>query len=300
MTTADERAATLAAQPLVPLGTRSTLLRGTVDSARQVWAYRELLGLLVRREVKVRYKDSSLGMLWTLIRPLVMLTVYYFVIGRFLGAQRAIPDFAVYVFTGLTAYGLFSEIVSSGTGSILGNAGLVKKVSLPREVFPLSSVGSGLFTFGVQLAVLVAATLAVQRFPTGERWLYFPLAVGLLLVWGTALALLLSAVNVYLRDVQYLVEVGLVVLFWTTPTLYSWELLTGEVTARWVQELYLANPVALAVLGMQRVFWVAGDAVAVPADLGTRMLVVTAVGLVALWGAHRVFTRLEGDFAQEL
>jgi ABC-2 type transport system permease protein len=297
--TVAEREEMLAAQPLAAVGTRRGAVRGTVDSAREVWEYRELLSLLVRREIKVRYKDSVLGLLWTLIRPLAMLAVYYFAIGKFLGAQRAIPDFAIYIFTGLTAYQLFSEIVSGGTGSILGNAGLVKKIYLPREVFPLATVGSSLFNFVVQLGVLVAATFAVSRVPTGERLLFLPLSVAVLLVWGMALGFMLAAVNVYLRDVQYLVEISLVVLFWTTPTVYSWGLVRDAVGPT-IEAIYLANPLAVAVFGMQRAFWVAGDGTPVPDGLGVRLVVMLGIGAVLLWFAQRLFTRLEGNFAQEL
>ena len=298
--TAPRRTSDLAEAPLVPVGTRGGFVTGTADSLRSVWSYRELLGLLTRREIKVRYKDSALGLLWSLIRPLAMLAVYYLAIGKFLGAQRAIPDFAIYIFTGLTAYALFSETVSGCTGSILGNAGLVKKVFLPREVFPLASVGSALFNSAVQLVVLVAATVVVGRVPWGERLLYLPLAVGVLFVWGTALGLVLAAVNVYLRDVQYLVEIGLTVLFWTTPTVYSWQLVSDAMESRVLENLYLANPVAVAVLGMQRTFWVAGDVTEVPSGLGVRLVVMLGIGAVLLWLAQRVFARLEGDFAQEL
>jgi ABC-2 type transport system permease protein len=295
----EQRAAALAEQPLVLIGARHGFLAGSADSLRAVWLYRELLMLLVRREIKVRYKDSALGLLWTLIRPLAMLAVYYFAIGKFLGAQRAIPDFAVYIFTGLTAYQLFSEIVSGCTGSILGNAGLVKKIYLPREVFPLSTVGSALFNFAVQLTVLVAATVAVGKVPMGERLLFLPLSVAVLFVWATAFGLMLAAVNVYLRDVQYLVEISLTVLFWTTPTVYSLGLVRNAVGPT-VESIYLANPVAAAVLGMQRVFWVAGDSEPQADNLGVRLVVMLGIGAVLLWVAQRVFARLEGNFAQEL
>ncbi|MGI8536431.1 MAG: ABC transporter permease [Mycobacteriales bacterium] len=297
--TSEQRVAALAEQPLTVVGARHGFLAGSVDSLRQVWLYRELLMLLVKREIKVRYKDSALGLLWTLIRPLAMLAVYYFAIGKFLGAQREIPDFAVYIFTGLTAYQLFSEIVSGCTGSILGNAGLVKKIYLPREVFPLSTVGSALFNFAVQLAVLVAATVAVGKVPTGERLLFLPLSVAVLFVWATAFGLMLAAVNVYLRDVQYLVEISLTVLFWTTPTVYSLGLVRNAVGPT-VESVYLANPLAAAILGMQRVFWVAGDSRPQADNLGVRLVVMLGVGAVLLWVAQRVFARLEGNFAQEL
>lgn len=293
---ADQRIAALADKPMQVLGAR----RSTLQSLQEVWAYRELLQLLVKREIKVRYKDSSLGLLWSLIRPLVMLAVYYFAIGRFLGAQRAIPSFAIYVFTGLTAYQLFSEVISSCTSSILGNAGLVKKVSLPREVFPLSTVGSSLFNLGVQLVVLLAATVVAQQVPLGQRLVYLPLSLAVLLVYGVAAGLLLSALNVFLRDVQYLVEMSLVILFWTTPTVYSWGLVRDAGIPPLLETLYLCNPVAVAVLGMQRALWVAGDAAPTPDGLGVRLVVMLVVGCGLVYVAQRLFARLEGNFAQEL
>src|SRR3954453_15751585 len=139
------RSAHLSQQPWQSSAPSGSLFKGTLHSLREITGQRELLGLLVRRELKARYKDSSLGFLWSLLRPLSILVVYYVAIGKFLGAERAIPDFAIYIFTGLTVWQLFQEIVSSSTGSIVGNAGLVRKVYLPREIFPLSTVGSALF-----------------------------------------------------------------------------------------------------------------------------------------------------------
>lgn len=298
MSAVQKRLEALAAEPLVPVGRSQG---GRLGNLRDVWAFRELLQLLVRRELKVRYKDSTLGFLWSLLRPLALLVVYYVALGKFLGAERAIPDFAIYIFTGLTVWQLFAEIVSGGTGSILGNAGLVKKVYLPREVFPLSVVGSALVNLVVQLAILVVATAALGVFPTGSRWLFLPLALLVVLVWGTALGLLFSALNVFLRDVQYLVEIGLMVMFWTTPVVYSWaQVQQATAGSALLQELYLANPAAVAVMGLQRTFWVSGSGSPVPDDLGLRMGVMVLVGLVLAWVAHRVFVRLAGNFAQEL
>jgi ABC-2 type transport system permease protein len=297
---ASERTERLAALPLEPAGPRPGFFGGTASSLRDVWQYRELLGLLVRREIKVRYKDSLLGFLWSLLRPLATLVVYYVAIGKFLGAERSIPDFAIFVFTGLTLWQLFSEVVSGGTGAILTNSGLVKKVYLPREVFPLSVVGSALFNFVVQTVVLLAATVIVGQVPTGSRLLFVPVAVAVILVYATAFALMLGAVNVYLRDVQYLVEIALMVLFWTAPIVYSWELVSGVIASERLEQLYLASPLTTAILAFQRAFWVAGTSEPVPEGLGARLLVMLVVGLAFLWVGQRVFARLEGNFAQEL
>lgn len=294
------RSARLAAEPWQDSAPTGRLVVGTGRSVRQILAQRELLGLLVRRELKARYKDSTLGFLWSLLRPLSTLLVYYVAIGKFLGAQRSIPDFAVYIFTGLTAWMLFLEIVSSSTGSIVGNAGLVRKIYLPREVFPLSTVGSALFNFGTQLLILVVAVLAIGHIPTGTRLLYVPLALAVLLLFATALGLCLAAINVYLRDFQYLVEIGLNILFWGSPIVYSWRLVHDAIGGTPLETVYLGNPVTLAVLGMQRALWVAGSAEPVPSHLAVRLLISAGVGVVLLWLGQRLFSRLEGNFAQEL
>lgn len=294
----EARLAKLGDEPLV-----STSGAGRSFSAQmqRIWGYRELLSLLVRRELKTRYKDSALGFAWTLVRPLAMLGVYYIAIGTFLGAARAIPDFAIYLFTGLTLWQLFTDIVGASTGSILANGGLVKKVDLPLEVFPLATVGSALVNFVIQLVVLMGATLAVGRFPLGDRWLYFPVAVGIAVSWGLGLGFILAAVNVYLRDIQYIVEILLTIGFWMCPIAYSWQLVADAIAnSPRVADIYLANPMAAAVVGFHQTFWVAGDGIPVPADLEVRLLIVLALGLILTFVGHRIFNRLSGNFAQEL
>ncbi|NTW40245.1 MAG: ABC transporter permease [Cellulomonadaceae bacterium] len=304
--THDERAARLAELPLRSIGPTPGLARGSIDQVRDVWRQRELLNLLVRRELRAKYKDSTLGLFWSLAKPLALLLVYYVAIGKFLGAEQVpgreggIPAFAVYIFTGLTAWQLFSDIVLGGTGSILSNAGLIKKVYLPREIFPLSVVGSALFNFAIQLGILLAATIVSGAFPTGSRWWAFLLSLAVAITFGTALALVLSAVNVYLRDVQYLVEIAFMVLFWASPIVYSWGLVAPHIEGTPLETLYLANPMTLVVLGFQRAFWVAGDGTPVPSNLDGRLAIALAVSLVLLWISQRVFARLQGDFAQEL
>ncbi|OZB88617.1 MAG: sugar ABC transporter [Microbacterium sp. 14-71-5] len=299
-TIADERAARLAGQPLHVTGPKPGLAAGTVGTVRDVWAHRELLDMLIRRELKARYKDSTLGFLWSLLRPLALLLIYYIALGKFLGAARVVPSFAIFIYTGLTAWGLFSETVTTGTGSIVGNAGLIKKVYLPREIFPLASLGSSLFNFAIQLVVLFTATIVAGQVPTGTRWVYLPLALGVIIVWALAWSLLLSAVNVFLRDVQYLVEIALMIAMWASPIVYAWHQVASTVPSDTIKSIYLANPVTLAVLGFQRVFWVAGDAQPSPSGLVGSLWIALGVGVVLVLVAQRVFARLQGNFAQEL
>ncbi|CCG04982.1 ABC transporter permease [Blastococcus saxobsidens] len=283
-----------------PVGPQSGLVSGTSSSVRNIFAYRELLVLLVRRELRARYKNSSLGFMWSLVKPIAQLIIYFVVIGKFLGAARAIPEFAIFVFAGLTMWALFNETVSGGAGSVVANSGLVKKVYLPREVFPLSTVGSAMINFGIQFAVLVVGTIVVGDFPWSKRLLYVPVAIALVLVFATALAILLSAINVYLRDVQHLMEIVTMILFWASPIIYSFAFVTDFLQGSWLEELYLSNPVTLAVLAFQRGMWVAGADQPFPDHMPIRLGIALALSLALLWVSQRVFARLEGNFAQEL
>lgn len=286
--------------PLVRSGPPRGPIRGPVYTARDLWHRRNLLSLLVRREIRARYKDSTLGVLWSLIRPLTQLLIYYVAIGKFLGAERNVPQFALYVFAGLTLWTFFAELLTSTTSSIVDNAGLVKKVYLPREIFPLAALGGALFTFTVQFTILFAATIIAGQGPWSLDILYLPLSVAVVALFGFALGTILSAANVYLRDFKHLVEVAVVILFWASPIVYSYAQVHDVLQGSWVEQVYLANPVTLAILGFQRAMWRAGSDQPLPSDLALRLAIVAGLSLVAVWVAQRVFSRLDGNFAQKL
>lgn len=317
---ASARAARLSTLPLEQIGPRGGFFTGPIHALRDLFDHRELLDLLIRREIKARYKDSALGLIWTLAKPLTQLLIYYLVLGQFLGAARSIQSFAVYIFAGLTAYGLFSEIVIMATSSIVVSAGLVKKVYLPREIFPVASFGSALFNFSIQLGILVIASLLTGQLVPGLHLLYLPVAIAIVVVYALALGIALAAVNVYARDMQYLIEIVVMLLMWFSPIVYSWTFVVKEASAwgmPWLADLYLHTPLTLAVLGFQAAFWWPGSVATVaslnrqdfppdfgftnfPPGLGTSMLVCLLIGVVLLWLAQRLFARLEGNFAQEL
>ena len=284
-------------------------LSGFGTSVREVWVYRELLGQLVRKELKVKYKDSVLGFLWTLVRPLIQLLVYSVAIGTFLGSSKQIPQFGIYLYTGLLAWTLFTDIIGGCTGSILGNAGLIKKVYLPRELFPLAVVGAAFVNFLLNCVILLGAYAFVGHGPAFHQLWLVPVALLVLLVFGTALGLLLAATNVYLRDVQHLVEVGLLLWFWMTPIVYDWTKVKVTLTQThhlsWLYHVYLANPMANVVLSFQRALWPGGRTVQgaqfyYGGNLGGRLAILLGASLVLLWFCQRVFAKAQGNFAQEL
>jgi ABC-2 type transport system permease protein len=290
--------------PMVRVNAPQRFLTGFGAATQEIWQYRELLGGLVRKELKIRYKNSALGFVWSLLLPLVQLAVYWLVIGKFLNAG-AIPAYGIFIFSGLAVWTLFNEMVSTSTTSVLNNAGLVKKVYFPRELFPLAAVGAAMINFCFQLVILVGAVVAAGI--NSGVWpdlQYLPLAVlGLvvLLLFGTALGLVLAAANVYLRDVQHLIGIVLMLWFWVTPIIYDVNKV-ARVLPEWLYTIYLLNPVASVVFSFQKVFWPQGEdsGLAFDGDLTLRLGALTVVCAAFLWFAQRVFARAQGNFAQEL
>jgi ABC-2 type transport system permease protein len=190
--------------------TRARIIRSRLswpERVARIWQYRELLVGMTRKELKVRYKNSVLGFAWSLVNPLLYLVVFYVAFDVIL--QASTPAFPLFLLSGLLVWNLFGTGLGGATGSIVANSGIVNKVSFPREILPLAAVGAALVHFFLQGLVLVAA-LAVVRWDVA--WAYVPLVplalVGVLLLAG-ALGILLSALNVYLRDTQHFLELAL-------------------------------------------------------------------------------------------
>lgn len=278
---------------------------GFWSAVAEVWRSRVLLGSLVRKELSIRYRGSVLGILWTMIKPLVQLGVYGLVLGVFLGFGVEIPDFGFYVFCGLMIFGLFSEAVTLGTTSVLWNAPLVKKVSLRRELLPLSTTGVAIVNFLFQAVVLVAAFAVTGHWPRLEDVPYVIPAFLIVVLLGLACGMLLGALNVYVRDVQFIVEVGLLLLFWLTPLLYGWWIVQDTLDDRglpdWAFDVYMANPLAAAAVAFQQGVWPGTppqeyfDSV-----FAVRLWATVAVCALLVWLAQRIFNRLQENFAAEL
>jgi ABC-2 type transport system permease protein len=284
---------------------REPFWRGFTSAVRDVWAGRLLLGSLIRKDLSIRYRGSVLGILWTLIKPLVQLSVYGLVLGVFLGFGDMIPDFGFFIFVGLMVFGLFSEAVTLGTTSILWNAPLVKKVALRRELLPLSTTGVAIVNFGFQVIVLVLAFAVTGNWPNWQDLPFVVPALLIVILLGMAAGMLLGALNVYVRDVQFIVEVGLLLLFWLTPILYGWwtvqDTLAEKGLSDWTFDVYMANPLATAVVAFQQGAW-PGEAPVEYFDSvwAVRLWGTVAVCAVLVWLSQRIFNRLQENFAAEL
>ncbi len=299
---------------------RVTVVNGKVQLGQRLkdlWVNRDLLVLLTRTELKVKYKNSVLGYLWSMLNPALVLAIYFFVF-KIINGRNGQPNFAIWLFAGLLAWNLFNGAAMGATGVVVGKAGIVKKVAFPRELLALSVVGVAMVMFAIQVVVLILALLLFGISPDWTFVAILPLALLALIVFTGAISVFLSAINVYLRDTQHLTEVLLMAWFWGTPIVYSYGLISTHLANKpgleWLKYLYLwGNPVTPIVLTFQRAIygvtqytsssthqvnqllpnWGVGTYAAV-----NGIVLGVSVGLFLL--ALIVFGRLEGNFAEEL
>ncbi len=279
---------------------------GLGKGLRDVVRSRFLLKLLVAKELKVRYRGSVLGLLWSYVKPGVQFVVFWFALGVFLGMERNTENYAIYLFSGIILINFFTEALGNASRSIVGNGGLIKKIYLPRELFPVASVWVSAVHFVPQLVVLLIACLF-----TGWTPGFFELAAatgGFLIValLATGLGLFFGAANVYFRDSENFVDMLLMIATWASPVLYSWTMVRDTLGSAFLT-VYQMNPLTIAVELFHFAFWkptTSADTdpmTLVPPNLfGLWLPVALATALAVILLGQFTFRRLEGRFAQEL
>ncbi len=249
-------------------------------------SYGFLLSNLIQRDFRIRYRNMSLGVFWSLLNPLVMMAVLTFVFTKLF--PSGIPNFHVFVLCGIIPYNFFALAWVSGTISVFSNGSLVKRVLFPREIVPISTVLANCIHFLIQIGLLLAiAVLAGYR--VNPYWLLLPLIFGLEVVFVCGLSLVTAAFDVYLRDVRYVVESANTILFWMVPIFYRFTDVPEQ-----FHPFYQYNPVAAVVLACRHVLL---EAKAPPFSLIWKLTLVSAGSLsVGLW----VFGHLKRKFADYL
>ena len=221
----------------------------TGEALAELWRYRYLLQMLVRRELKVRYKNSALGLVWSIIPPILQVFVYTFLFKGVL--QLSVPNWSPYLLCGLIPWMFFSTAILDASQSLLANYGIIKKVYMPREVIPLAIVLSNTVHFFISWAVFFVAFAIIAPFfgigiPLLPTMLLFPIICAMQILLTTGVALFLSAANVFFEDVKFIVMTLLNLVVFLLPIVYPADIARDWSVMRqhpWLLKLYMLNPV---------------------------------------------------------
>jgi ABC-2 type transport system permease protein len=270
---------------------------GLVDVFRR----RYLLTLLVRKETRVRYRGSVLGWLWSYVRPTAQFLVFFLALGVFLRLNEGYENYPIYLFSGLIVINLFTEAFSNGTKSLVDNGALIKKIYLPRELFPVASVVVAFVNFLPQALITLVVCLFVGWTPTLLQVLGILLGLLIIVTLSLGLGMLFGSANVSFRDSQNFVELITLVATWASPVLYTWTMVADRFPV-WALQLYLLNPLTAAVELFHAGFWhpTTDGAAALPPNLWLHGLIALAVSVAILALGQLVFRKLESRFAQDL
>lgn len=266
-----------------------------------VFRWRYLLRLLVRKGTQTRYRGSVLGWVWSYVKPAAQFVMFYIVMGVFLRLAD-IDNFAVYLFSGIVLVNFFSEGFGNATRSIVDNEALVKKIYLPRELFPIAAVIVSFAHFLPQLAILLVASLFLGWTPSLVGIGAILLGTFLIAAVSVGFGMIFGALNVAFRDAQNFVELILMFATWAAPVLYPWTFVE-RVLPSWAFHLYLSNPLSAAVELFHIGFWLPtapGSDLQPPTELAAVLPFSIGIAVLSLIVGQLVFRHFERRFAQEL
>jgi ABC-type polysaccharide/polyol phosphate export permease len=254
-----------------------------IELFRDIYKYRELIWALALKELKIRYKRSTLGFLWALLNPallMVILTLVFSTISRSMGIEH----YSIFLMSVLLPWTFFSQTLSYSVESIVGNGNLIKKVNLPKVVFPVAALISNIINFLLSLIPLVLLIVAL-RFPLHWTWVYLPIPLLGLIMFSLGTGFLVAALNVFYRDVAHIIQIVLSAWFYFTPILFSLDFIAPN--HLWILRLnpmlYVLNGFRLAIYYGMLPSWAS-----VAASLG--------VGVAALTIGYAVFRRYQHAF----
>jgi len=251
----------------------------------EIWQYRELLFFLIWRDIRVKYKQTALGILWALLQPLGLMIIFSLFLGRFAHVPTGGSPYPLMVFAGLLPWQLFSQALSDASNSVVSSELLITKVYFPRMILPSAAAGAALpdFCFGFVMLLVLLPYFGVA---ITMRILLAPLFVALALLVAFAFSLWLSALNVEYRDVRHAITFLLQAWMFLTPIVYPLRIIPEQ-----FRHLYALNPMVGVVVGFQR-------SVLNGPPLSWRLVLVSVVAmLVVLTGGLYYFRRVEQTFA---
>ena len=253
---------------------------------KELYHYRELLKTNVKKDIRGKYKGSFLGILWSFINPLLQVLVYALVFPYIMKVET--ENYLIFLICGIIPWTWFITSISQGTTSITNNANLIKKVYFPREILPISVVTSGLVNFLISCIIILIFVL-LGGLTISWHLIFLPLIIIVQYIFTLALIFVLSAVNVYVKDVEYIVAFIINMLFYATPILYTTEMFSGPIL--W---LFRLNPLAHLINAYRDVFYVHH----IPNLINLSILLGVSILLVVI--CYIIFKKLEKRFAEEV
>lgn len=259
---------------------------GFINKIKEIYTYRHMLFTLVKQDINGRYKGSIFGFLWTLLNPLFMLLVYSIVF-QFV-FRSDIENYPIYLFICLMPWNAFNNMIGAGTTCVSNNASILKKVYFPREVLPLSVVISNTIQYLFSVVIIFIALLVSG---VGISWyaLLLPVVVLVQITFAFGLILMLSAANVYVRDVQYMMNPIMMIWMYASPILYS----ITMVPEKWLW-LYKLNPMVSILQGYQNILY--DQTLPDFKSLGIVFLVSIVICIIG----YIIFNKLQRRFAEEV
>ena len=252
--------------------------------------YRGLIQSLVARDLKARYRGSVLGLLWSFINPLLLLSIYTFVFTIVLPNRSPIAQpYALFMFCGILPWNWFSSSMMEGSGSLLAGGNLIKKVLFPAEILPIVNVLANMVHYFLGLLILAAFLIGYRHWPDPLGLLWFPVVVLVQLVFTVGLALFLSALTVHYRDVRDLLSNLLMFWFFATPIIYPWQ----DDSVRKYKWLFDLNPFTHLAVSYQEILFFPG-----PVGHAKWLLAMGVFSVFVFLGGYWFFDRLRDSFAE--
>ena len=222
--------------------------RLTRDSFREFWQFREVQLAFAARQLKVRYKQAVLGAGWVVVQPVVAAGIFALFLGRYANVESEGLPFFLLALAGMAAWSYFTTAANTGAESLVANQNLLRKIFFPREILPLTPVVSGLLDLAIALGVLVVAALAFGIYPA-LSWVALPVPVLIVVLFSAACALGLSSLNIYYRDVRYVLPFALQIGLFASPVAYPLSL----IPAGWREPYAILNPIAAAIDALRKI-----------------------------------------------
>lgn len=257
-----------------------------MNSFKELYAYREMIFSLVRKDLRTRYKGSVLGFLWTFLNPLLQLVVYSIAFAYIMRVN--LPNYYMFMFVGLLPWLFFCGSVQGGARSVIVGANLLKKIYFPRLVLPIATVSAAFMNMLFSMTIMFAA-LFVSGIGISENLIYFPLLLFCLYILGLGVAFLFSASNVYFRDLEHILGIVTMSMFYVTPVIYPIEMVPEQFLP-----YFKLNPMAFIVCAFQDIFYYKKAP-----EMDTILYIMMYSGLILIIGCI-VFQKLQKTFVEEL